>query len=220
MNIDPIATFSSPLSEKFGLPHQSGLVPSLRGRIIFEPSLRSPAALKGLDGFDYLWLIWGFSANATPSEFRPTVRPPRLGGNETMGVFATRSPFRPNALGLSSVKILEISEDGSILVSGADLMDGTPIYDIKPYVSYCDSHPEARSGFVDTASWRHLEVDFPQDLQCRLSPEEVQTLTDILREDPRPRYQSDPTRIYGLTFAHHNIRFRVTASTLTLLSID
>ena len=169
MNIEPIAYYRSLQPTKFGVPRQSGLVPELRGRIVFEPAYRNPDALRGIEGFDYLWLVWGFSLNSkSGGEWSALVRPPLLGGNEYVGVFATRSPYRPNPLGLSSVRLcgVEIGEDGSVLhVAGADLVDGTPIYDIKPYVAYSDAHPGVRSGFVDNNSWRKLVVSFPANLR-------------------------------------------------------
>ena len=169
MNIEPIAYYCSLQPTKFGVPRQSGLVPELRGHIVFEPQYRNPDALRGIGGFDYLWLVWGFSLNGKKSgEWNPLVRPPLLGGNEYVGVFATRSPFRPNPLGLSSVRLcgVEIADDGPVLhVAGADLVDGTPIYDIKPYVAYSDAHPDVRCGFVDNNDWRKLCVSFPENLR-------------------------------------------------------
>ena len=219
MEIQPVAIFHSPLPEKFGIPRQAGLAPSLTGRIVLEPSYRAPEALRGLDGFDYLWLIWGFSLNRSePSGL--TVRPPRLGGNERIGVFASRSPFRPNGLGLSSVRIESVDyENGIIRVSGADLADGTPIYDIKPYVEYADSHPGVRSGFVDKERWEPLEVMFPEELREGLTAGEVRAVTELLAQDPRPRYQDDPERVYGMTFAGRDIRFKVDGGTVTVTAI-
>lgn len=220
MEIHPVATFRSPLPEKFGIPRQSGLAPSLAGEIVLEPAFRAAEALRGLDGFDYLWLIWEFSLNRSePSGL--TVRPPRLGGNERIGVFASRSPFRPNGLGLSSVRIESVDyENGIIRVSGADLADGTPIYDIKPYVEYADSHPGVRSGFVDKEKWEPLEVVFPEELREGLTAGEIQAVTEILSQDPRPRYQSDNERVYGLTFAARNINFKVDGNMLTVTAIQ
>ena len=272
MEIKPIAYFRSPFPEKFGIPRQAGLAPALRGRIVFEPEYRSADALRGLEGFDYLWLIWEFSANRTASAssggstaslrsapplaslrsapvppltvprvawveparlaeavaFQATVRPPRLGGNKRVGVFASRSPFRPNPLGLSSVRLESIdydakSPDGKpigpvINVLGADLMDGTPIYDIKPYVEYADSHPGARSGFVDTTSWEPLEVIFPENAER--AGVDLDALKEILSLDPRPRYHDDPAKEYGMSFGGKEVRFRVDGKTLTVISIE
>lgn len=219
MEIHPVATFRSPLPEKFGIPRQSGLAPSLAGEIVLEPAFRAAEALRGLDGFDYLWLIWEFSLNRSePSGL--TVRPPRLGGNERIGVFASRSPFRPNGLGLSSVRIESVDyENGIIRVSGADLADGTPIYDIKPYVEYADSHPGVRSGFVDKERWEPLEVMFPEELREGLTAGEVRAVTELLAQNPRPRYQDDPERVYGMTFAGRDIRFKVDGGTVTVTAI-
>lgn len=217
MEIKPVAVFRSPLPEKFGIPRQSGLAESLPGRIEFLPPYDRPEALRGLEGFDYLWLIWGFSLNAPVRDSALTVRPPRLGGNERVGVFASRSPFRPNQLGLSSVRIDRISE-GAVHVLGADLADGTPIYDVKPYVEYCDSHPGVRSGFVDSNGWEELEVRMPED-NAGLSDSDMKALAEILRQDPRPQYADDSERIYGLAFKGMNVRFRVEGNRLTVLDI-
>ena len=213
--IEPIAFFRSPLTSKFGVPRQSGLAPRLRGRIVFEPKYRNADALRGLEDFDYVWLIWGFShavrhkggANE-PDSFVPTVRPPRLGGNQHVGVFASRSPFRPNGLGLSSVRIVGI-EGTDIVVAGADLMDGTPIYDIKPYVTYADSHPEAKSGFVDEHPIKRLHVIIPDALAQVLGAQQTEALRKVLELDPRPHYQHDPNRVYGMPFAGRDIHFTV-----------
>ena len=219
MEIRPIAYFRSPMKSKFGIPRQSGLVSELAGSIVFEPAYRRMEAIRGLEDFDYLWLIWEFSENS-PSDSL-TVRPPRLGGNKRMGVFATRSPFRPNNLGLSCVRIDRIEEDKHlgpvIYVKGADLMDGTPIYDIKPYVTYADSHPEARSGFVDQSDWKELEVVMPESVSTLFSVDEMASLQQVLALDPRPRYQEDPERIYGMPFAHYDIRFKVAGNVLTVV---
>lgn len=215
MEIKPVAIFRSPLTEKFGIPRQSGLAPALRGQVVLEPGYDAPEVLRGLDEFDYLWLVWGFDTVG----WSCTVRPPRLGGNRRIGVFASRSPFRPNPLGLSSVRIEKV-EKGIIHVSGADLMDGTLIYDIKPYVEYADSHPGVRSGFVDTYGWQALDVEIPDGLDGQFSPEEMQALKQVLAQDPRPRYQDDPDREYGMEFAGRNIRFRVLDNTLTITSFD
>ena len=212
MNIHPIAYFRSPFSSKFGIPKQSGLVEELEGRIVFAPEYRNTDYIRGLQGFDYIWLIWEFSDNRHPSK-SPVVRPPVLGGNERVGVFATRSPFRPNALGLSSVRIQQIELDSAsgpvIHVLGADLMDGTPIYDIKPYIVYADCHPDARSGFVDSRSWPKLEVVIPEEIAKNYQPERLSVLRKILELDPRPHYQNDPQRIYGMPFGDYDVRFRV-----------
>ena len=220
MEIQPIAFFHSPMKSKFGIPRQSGLVSELTGRIVFEPEYRQMEAVRGLEDFDYLWLIWEFSGNSEAKKSL-TVRPPRLGGNRRMGVFATRSPFRPNNLGLSCVRIDRIEEDPTlgpvIYVKGADLMDGTPIYDIKPYVTYADSHPEARSGFVDEKEWQELDVVIPEDIRAQFTTEELETLRKVLALDPRPRYQDDPERIYGMPFGAHDIRFKVVGRLLTVV---
>lgn len=224
----PIAHFRSAFPTKFGIPRQSGIVPELRGRIVFNPEYRNMDALRGLDGFDYLWIIWEFSANKTQAErgassWQPTVRPPLLGGNTQMGVFATRSPYRPNPLGLSSVKIehIELSpNEGPVIhVLGADLMDGTPIYDIKPYVTYADCHPGARSGFVDERRWQELSVNFPAHLQKYFSTESLEALTRVLALDPRPQYQDNPDKIYGMPYEGYDIRFRVADGILTVLDV-
>ena len=222
MNIHPVAYFHSPLTSKFGIPRQSGLAEELVGTIVLEPEYRREEAVRGLEAFDYLWLIWEFSAN--PHEQQGlTVRPPRLGGNERVGVFASRSPFRPNRLGLSCVRIdkVEMTEkDGPvILVRGADLMDGTPIYDIKPYVAYADSHPEARSGFVDKTEWKPLQVEIPQTLSSLFPEEELKGLRQVLSQDPRPRYHDDAERIYGMPFAGWDVRFRVADGVVTVVEV-
>ncbi len=225
MEIRPIAHIHTEFPEKFGIPRQSGLARSLRGRIVFEPEYRNPDALRGLDGFSHLWLIWEFSANRTTSPWQPTVRPPRLGGNEHMGVFATRSPFRPNPLGLSCVKIESIesiTQDGPIInVCGADLMDGTPIYDIKPYIKYADSRPEAVCGYVDSLEERSLKVVFPAELSENIHEREIiPSLVETLRLDPRPSYHDDPKRVYGLSFCGYNVRFMVSEGVLTVTGIE
>ena len=292
MFIEPVARFRSPFKTKFGIPRQAGLVSGLRGRIVFEPSYRSVDAVRGLEGFDYVWLIWGFSGNRPrpvtepvevtepvvrlssptievtgngqslrqaqrpgqaqrpekrPAEtFHATVRPPRLGGNERIGVFASRSPFRPNGLGLSSVRIESIEYDGRdsdgkplgpvINVLGADLMDGTPIYDIKPYVTYTDSHPGAASGFVDEREWKPLKVEFSVPIPVAelveasgmgSAPDEatgwtgsdIEALKEVLALDPRPRYQDDPEKEYGMIFNDMDVRFKVCGDTLTVIGI-
>ena len=217
MNIEPIARFHSPLTSKFGIPRQAGIVRELRGQIVFESAYRNAEALRGLEAFDYLWIIWGFSENVE-AEKHATVRPPLLGGNERRGVWATRSPFRPNNLGLSSVRIERI-EDGVIHVLGADLMDGTPIYDIKPYLEYVDSHTGVRSGFVDERQWQELEVVMPEELQRLFSSDELQALLATLRQDPRPQYHDDPQRTYGMPFAGRDVRFRVDGQRLEVVEV-
>ena len=218
MEITPIARFHSPFPEKFGIPRQSGLAAGLHGRIVLEPAFRDPSALRGLDGFSHLWLIWEFSGNKTRN-WQPTVRPPRLGGNTRLGVFATRSPFRPNPLGLSCVRLDRIEWDtpaGPVIhVLGADLMDGTPIYDIKPYIRYADSHPDVRSGFTDEVAWEPLDILFPE--QTPFEPEELDILRDILAQDPRPPFHDDPEKTYGMAFAGYDVRFRVNGQVLTVL---
>ena len=217
-----IARYRGELSGKFGLPRQAGIVEALEGRIVFEPEYRSADALRGIEGFSHLWLIWQFS-EAVREGFTPTVRPPRLGGNTRMGVFATRSPFRPNALGLSCVKLLAVETDqalGPVMrVSGADLMDGTPIYDIKPYLPYADAKPEALSGFApDPGST--LGLGFLPGTEEKIPPEKRAGLRGILSNDPRPRYQRDPERIYGLDFAGWNVKFKADDKTLTVLEVQ
>ena len=274
MFIEPVARFRSPFKTKFGIPRQAGLVPELKGRIVFEPGFRSADAVRGLEGFDYIWLIWGFSGNrprsvAEPTNsvaepvvrqcsptieahrtsaeslrqaqrpvtaFQATVRPPRLGGNERIGVFASRSPFRPNGLGLSSVRIESIEYDAKdvdgkpigpvINVLGADLMDETPIYDIKPYVTYADSHPEAASGFVDDKEWRPLKVVFADTVTSTSSvtipgwtKTDISALKEVLAQDPRPKYQNDPDKIYGMIFNDMDVRFKVNGDVLTVVGI-
>lgn len=222
MEIQPIAHFESPFTTKFGIPRQSGLVPDLTGRIVFAPEYRQMDAVRGIDGFDFLWLVWEFSANRD-AEKNLTVRPPRLGGNQRMGVFATRSPFRPNNLGLSCVKFDRVENDPKlgpvIYVRGADLMDGTPIYDIKPYVAYADAHPEARSGFVDNTEWQPLQVELPDDLAAKVPADHIESLKATLAQDPRPRYHDDPTRIYGMPFLNLDVRFKVSANILMVVEI-
>ena len=218
-----IARIKSEFPEKFGIPRQSGLAPSLMGKIVFEPEFRNAEALRGLDEFSHLWLIWQFS-EAVREDWSPTVRPPRLGGNKRMGVFATRSPFRPNAIGLSSVKFEKIDTDGEngrvIYVSGIDLMNGTPIFDIKPYLSYTDSHPEAAGGFTESVADRTLEVDIPDELIERVPKDSRQALYDILKEDPRPSYQHDESRIYRFDFAGRTVAFTVKDRMLTVTEIE
>ena len=222
VNIQIIARMRSDFATKFGIPRQSGLVEELRSTIVFEPAFRNADALRGLEDFSHLWIIWQFS-EAVRTGWSPTVRPPRLGGNTRMGVFATRSPFRPNNLGLSSVRILgleETKEHGTVIyVAGADLMDGTPIFDIKPYIPYADAHPEATGGFTDTAGDFLLKVDFPTPLLEKLPESKRDAALAVLSHDPRPSYQRKPGRIYGLTFAGFDIRFTVEENTLTVCDI-
>ena len=220
MNIEPIAYFRSPLTSKFGIPRQSGIVTELRGTIAFVAKYSQPEALRGLEAYDYLWLVWGFSENVD-AEKHPTVRPPLLGGNERMGVWATRSPFRPNNLGLSSVRIAKIDvEVPCIEVLGADLMDGTPIYDIKPYLPYVDSHPGARGGFTDNHQWQRLQVDISPEHEALFDADDLQVLKEVLSLDPRPHYHDDATREYGMPFKDKDIRFRVEGDILHILSIN
>ena len=218
----PIAHIESCFATKFGIPRQAGIVDT-PARIVFEPEYRVPEAVRGLEDFEYIWLIWQFS-EAVRQDWSPTVRPPRLGGNRRMGVFATRSPFRPNALGLSSVRLTGIEQHatlGAVLhVTGADLMDGTPIYDIKPYLPYTDSHPDARSGFAPQAADTLLEVQCPQELLEVLPPALRQSLTELLAHDPRPQYQHDPGRLYGMEYGGCEIKFRVTGRTAVVERID
>lgn len=222
MDIHAIAFFHSPLKSKFGIPRQSGLVSELSGYIVFEPEYRRMEAVRGLDAFDYLWLIWEFSENSEAKKSL-TVRPPRLGGNKRLGVFATRSPFRPNNLGLSCVMIDHIAEDpqlGPVIhVKGADLMDGTPIYDIKPYVAYADAHPEARSGFVDQTAWQPLTVEIPDTLAKRIPVDGLDVLKAVLAQDPRPQYHDDAQRVYGMPFLDFDIRFQVSETSLKVIDI-
>ena len=223
ITIRPIARMRSDFPTKFGIPRQSGLVSELRSTIVFEPEFRNPDTLRGMEGFSHLWIIWQFS-EAVRQEWSPTVRPPRLGGNTRMGVFATRSPFRPNNLGLSCVKLLGIEQtpnDGTVIhVAGADLMDGTPIFDIKPYIPYSDSHPDALGGFTDTAEDFLLDVKFPQTLLAQLPEDKREAAIGVLSHDPRPSYQRKPGRVYGLTFAGFDIRFTVEEKVLTVVSIE
>ena len=224
MTISPIAHFHSPLTSKFGIPRQSGIADSLHGTIVFTPEYRNADALRGLEGFDFLWILWGFSENIHSAK-HATVRPPRLGGNTRIGVFATRSPFRPNNIGLSSVRIADIqiaTPDGPVIeVVGADLMDGTPIYDIKPYLPEFDSHPEAKAGFVNSNEWQPLEVKFlPTADISRFTPTDVNTITQLLSQDPRPHYHSSPDRLYGMTYKGYDIRFRVEGGKVIIEKIE
>lgn len=221
-SIQVIARMHSDFATKFGIPRQSGLVQELRSTIVFEPEFRNPDALRGIEDFSHLWIIWQFS-QAVRQGWSPTVRPPRLGGNTRMGVFATRSPFRPNNLGLSSVKLLGVEHTdklGAVLhVGGADLMDGTPIFDIKPYIPYSDCHPEAAGGFTDSAGDFLLEVDFPAELITLLPAGKREAAIGVLSHDPRPSYQRKPDRVYGLTFAGFDIRFTVRDNVLTVQEV-
>lgn len=219
----PIAHIHTDFPTKFGIPRQSGIIESLQGRIVFEPDYRIAEAVRGLEEFSHIWLIWEFS-EAVRDTWSPTVRPPRLGGNVRKGVFATRSPFRPNPIGLSSVKLEHIEIDpklGPVLhVSGADLMDGTPIYDIKPYIAYTDSHPEAISGFASKPAEYLLEVNFPKELLEKVAPEKRKSLISVLAHDPRPQYQDDPERVYGMEFGGMEVKFRVENRQLIVLEVN
>ena len=220
--IRPIARIRTEFPEKFGIPRQAGIVDELRGEVVFEPEYRREEALRGLEEFSHLWLIWQFSENLDQG-WTPTVRPPRLGGNERRGVFATRSPFRPNALGLSCVRLLGIRRDpelGSVLqVAGADLMDGTPIFDIKPYIPYADCRPEASGGFAPDPG-ATLTVVIPEELEAKIPEKKRAALRGVLENDPRPRYQNDPERRYGLSFGGMEIAFRVNGRTLTVTEVE
>ena len=225
MEIKPIAHFHSPFKSKFGVPKQAGLVAELEGEIVFEPEYRNADALRGIEGFDYLWLIWEFSANRHAAK-SPVARPPVLGGNEKVGVFSTRSPFRPNNIGLSSVRLSHVEWESSrgpvIHVKGADLMDGTPIYDIKPYVVYADCHPEARSGFVDERKWNKLQVEISDTVKTFLlsqgmTEEKIGILKEVLAQDPRPHYQKDPHKVYGMPYEGMDIHFTVCNQILTVV---
>lgn len=222
MEIHPIARIRTDFPTKFGIPRQSGLVSELRAVIVMEPGYRNEEAFRGLEAFSHLWLLWEFSESVR-REWSPTVRPPRLGGNTRMGVFATRSPFRPNPIGLSSVVLekidFEAPEAPLLYVRGADLMDGTPIYDIKPYLPFTDSHPEASAGFADARLDYGLKVDFPESLQKMLPEEERQALIHLLAQDPRPSYQNDPDRVYGFVYAGREVKFKVAEGRLTVLSV-
>ena len=223
MEMHPIAHMRSDFPTKFGIPRQSGLVEELRSMIVFEPEYRSEDALRGIEDFSHLWLIWQFS-QAVREGWSPTVRPPRLGGNTRMGVFATRSPFRPNNLGLSCVRLLEVKHTqqyGTVLiVGGADLLDGTPIFDIKPYIPYSDSRPEAAGGFTDRVGDFLLDVKFPQEILEKLPADKQAAAVGVLSHDPRPSYQRTPGRVYGLNFAGFDIRFTVEDTVLTVQSVE
>jgi tRNA-Thr(GGU) m(6)t(6)A37 methyltransferase TsaA len=218
----PIARIHTDFPTKFGIPRQSGIIASLQGRIVFEPEYRNAEAVRGLEEFSHIWLIWEFS-EAVRADWSPTVRPPRLGGNVRKGVFATRSPFRPNPIGLSSVKLDKVEIDpnlGPVLhVSGADLMDGTPIYDIKPYIAYTDSHPDAVSGFASKPAEYLLDVDFPKDLLEKVPTDLYESLIEVLAHDPRPQYHNDPERVYGMEFGGMEVKFKVDGTRLAVLQI-
>lgn len=221
MNI--VARIHTDFPTKFGIPRQSGIIPSLQGRIVFEPEYRNVEAVRGMEEFSHIWLIWEFS-EAAREGWSPTVRPPRLGGNVRKGVFATRSPFRPNPIGLSSVKLDKVEIDptlGPVLyVSGADLMDNTPIYDIKPYITYTDSHPDAISGFASKPAEYLLEVDFPKDLLDKVSESQRKPLIEVLAHDPRPQYHDDPERVYGMEFGGMEIKFKVDRMSLSVVLVE
>lgn len=221
-----IAHIETDFSEKFGIPRQSGLVEELRARIVFEPEFRSPDAVRGLDGYDYIWLVWQFStvvqAGQDGTNWRPTVRPPRLGGNTRLGVFATRSPFRPNRIGLTVVRLIRMEEENgriTLVVSGADLMDGTPIVDIKPYLPYVDSVPDAVGGFTEQTERHHLTVDFPEKLKKYVPKQNLPAVMGLLAQDPRPAYQHDGKRVYGVPYGEVDIRFVVEGDTLTVVEV-
>ena len=220
--IHPIAYIETDLPTKFGCPRQSGLVSTLEARIVFQPTYRDPVAFRGLEGYTHLWLIWGFSENKR-NTWASTVKPPRLGGNKRMGVFATRSPYRPNGLGLSSVKLERIEYDEKLgpvlIVTGADLMSGTPIYDVKPYLPYTDCHTEAKGGFADEFVDYGLEVVFPEHWLAMIPQDKQEGLFSILSQDPRPSYIDDPDRVYGFNFLNFDVRFTVRDNTITVCEI-
>lgn len=219
MSIEPIAYFHSPFTSKFGVPRQSGIIEELQGTIVFTKEYSQPEALRGLEAYDYLWMIWGFSENET-AEKHATVRPPLLGGNERVGVWATRSPFRPNNLGLSSVRILAVHpENPSIEVLGADLMDGTPVYDVKPYLPYVDCHAGVRGGFADHHQWQRLRVVVPASFRSHYPDWQWRVIEEALSLDPRPHYHNDPQRVYVMPFAGSEISFVVVDGVLTIVKI-
>lgn len=222
MIIEPIAYIRTDFSEKFGVPRQSGRVKDLEGRIIFEPAYRNKEALRGIEEFSHLWLLFDFSLSHS-DKFSPTVRPPRLGGNKRVGVFASRSPFRPNSIGLSCVKLIRIeeSEDGSVIVvEGADLVDNTPIYDIKPYIPYADCKPEAKGSYAQENRDYSLDVIFPEELLKKIDDNKRAALIGCLKDDPRPSYQDEPDRIYGMSFSGHNIKFTVSDGVLRVIETE
>lgn len=223
MEITPIAHIRTDFGSKFGVPRQSGVVEELQARIVFEPAYRNPDALRGLEDFSHLWILWHFS-EVKQEGWSPTVRPPRLGGNTRMGVFATRSPYRPNPIGLSAVKIVGVDlhtpEGPVITVAGADLMDGTPIFDLKPYLAYADSHPDAKGGFVEGLTDRSVRVDCDPALLNGLPEDTRKSLLAVLAHDPRPTYQNDPERVYGMEFAGHNVRFTVADGVLKVVEFE
>ena len=223
MEIRQIGHMVSDFSEKFGIPRQSGLVEELESLVVFEPEWRDENALRGIEGFSHVWLIWEFS-QARREGWSPTVRPPRLGGNQRMGVFATRSPFRPNPLGLSCVRLLGVEKHpsyGTVLrVGGADLLDGTPIYDVKPYLPQADCHPEALGGFAESTPWHGLEVEMPPELLAKVPADKRRALLAVLAQDPRPSYQADPTRVYGMSFASLQIKFQVQDGILKVVDVE
>lgn len=217
MTIHPIAFFRSPFTSKFGIPRQSGIASEVEGEIIFLKPYDVEDAIRGIEGFSHLWLVWQFSENKSGSSSL-TVRPPRLGGNARVGVFASRSPFRPNGLGLSCVKVKEVHK-GRITVLGADLLDGTPIYDVKPYIAYCDAHPEAVCGYTDATEWQTLPVVFPEHLSAPFTPSEKRSVISALSQDPRPHYHNDDTRLYAMPFKGYDIRFRVSDGSVEVVDV-
>lgn len=223
MQIQAIAHIENAMDTKFGIPRQSGLVEELQGTVVFEPEYRNEQALRGLEEFTHIWLLWEFSESKREN-WSPTVRPPRLGGNIRMGVFATRSPFRPNPIGLSCVRLIEIRWDpvkGHVLqIAGGDLMNGTPIYDIKPYLPYADCQPEANGGFTDVVERQTLQVEIPLELECKIPADQREALYGILAQDPRPGYQQDPERIYGMCYAGRDVRFRVSDGVLQVVAVE
>lgn len=222
-----IARVRNDFTTKFGVPRQSGLVQEVESRVVFEPEFRVPEALRGIEDFSHLWLVWGFHeakrAGGKEDDWQPTVRPPRLGGNTRLGVFATRSPFRPNPIGLSCVRLLRVEEDPNcghvLVVSGADMMDGTPVYDVKPYLPYADCHPEATGGFTDQTEKRQVEVVIPKEWLMKIPTDKVQALRGVLHQDPRPAYHNDPERVYGFSYADMEIRFSVADGVLTVCEV-
>ncbi len=221
-NMRPVAVYRGELPQKFGIPRQAGIVPELTGRVVFLPEFRDPEALRGIEGYSHLWLIWQISENLREG-WSPTVRPPRLGGNRRMGVFATRSPFRPNPLGLSCVRLLAVedsaTEGRTLRIAGADLMDGTPIYDIKPYIPYADCVADAVADFAPDPGGT-LELAFAPGTGERIPPDKLSALEGVLKNDPRPRYQDDPERVYGLVFAGMEVKFTVSGDTLTVIKVS